>query len=308
MDDERISLQLANGADFNVPLAYLSYLCLRVPQEVDDPALFLARLDKSKRPRDVMYLTNGDSIEGTLAAPARGPVYTMNLGDRKVDTPLDQLAILAVNTELQARPKAKKTFARVITTGGARVHFSTLRVDNSGVQAKLSGKTLFGAMLRIPLSEVAAVSLHRVSAEYLSDLTPKRYQFTPFLGVTWPLVRDAAISGRQLAVGDDFYDKGLAMHAKSHVAYALEGKYRWFEALVGLERSNGGTAQVKISVFLDGKPALTAKTLTGRDPAFPIRLDVRAARELALLVDFGDFGDVRGRVNWADARLLREEK
>ena len=73
-------------------------------------------------------------------------------------------------------------------------------------------------------------------AVYLSDLVPKRYEFTPFfLEIQWPLVPDANVAGRQLSLGNDFYDKGLGMHTKSQVTYALDGNYRWFEARVGLE-------------------------------------------------------------------------
>ena len=36
-----------------------------------------------------------------------------------------------------------------------------------------------------------------------------------------------------------------------------------------------------------------------------IRQDVQDAKELTLVVGFGRYTDVRSRVNWADARLIK---
>jgi hypothetical protein len=303
LDEERLVLRPRQGQELGVPLAYLSYVCLQGPDGVDDPELWLARLDKAARARDAIYLKGGDRIEGTLALPARGPFYTMKLGERSVDTPLEQIAILTMNTEAQARPKPKKTFAHLVTADGARLHFSALRLNSD--RQLLTGKTLFGADLDVPLEQVAALTLRHGPAVYLSDVTPKSYRHTPFLGVKWPLARDAAVTGRQLGVGDDYFDKGLGMHSSSVATFALDGAYNQFEALVGLDESADKPGQAKISVAVDGKIVFGPRELSGRQRSVPIWLDVRKAQELALVVDFGNFGDVSGRVNWADARLVR---
>jgi hypothetical protein len=229
----------------------------------------------------------------------------MNVGDRSVDLALDQMAVWAVNTELQARPKAKKPFAHVVTTSGARLHFTSLQL---GPKGNLKGKTLFGANWELPLDQVAALALRQGQAVYLSDLTPKSYESTPFFGVKWPLVPDRAVTGTQLCLGEDYYDKGLGMHTQSRVTYALGRSYAWFEALVGLDVGASTVGHATISVALDGKAAISRRELTGRQPIFPIRLDVRQARDLTLQVDFGAFGDAQGRVNWADARLIQADR
>jgi hypothetical protein len=303
LEEERLTVRSRQGPELTLPLAYLSYVCLQIPDGLDDPELFLARLDKAARSRDVLYLKGGDGIEGTLTVPARGPVYTMKLGSRSVDTPLDQIAVLTMNTELQSRPKPKKTFAQIVTTDGARLHFSTLRLDAE--RRLLAGKTLFGAEMNLPLEQVAALALRQGPAVYLSDLPTKSYLHTPFLGVAWPLARDTGVTGRQLSIAGDYYDKGLGMHSRSVATFALDGAYTWFEALVGLDESAAKPGQAKISVSLDGKTVFGPRDLSARDGAVPIWLDVGKGRELSLIVEFGNFGDVGGRVNWADARLTR---
>ncbi len=264
---------------------------------------YFSRLQKAKRPRDVLYLKNGDRIEGTLVSPTRGATYTMNLGERSVETPHDQLAVLAVNTELQAQPRTKKTFAHVVTTTGARLHFGNLRLelkDNMFV-----GKTVFGATMKLPLANLAALSLRQGQAVYLSDLVPKSYEFTPFTNINWPLVRDADVNGRQLLVDGQYYDKGLGMHARSRVAYALDGAYEMFEARVGVASEGAKAGEARVSIELDGRAVINRQQLTGGESGLSVRLDVRQARVMTLFVDFGNFGDVQARVNWADARIIR---
>jgi len=303
LEEESLYLVPEKGTEINVPIAFLSYLCLGIPEGTVDPARFLANLKKAKRSRDIIQLKSGDRMEGTLRSPAKGPIYAMSLGDRSVEAPLDQIAIVALNTELQARPKMKKSFAHVVTSAGARFQFSVVRLDPQ--KSTLIGKTFFGATLKVPLAEIAALSLRQGPAVYLSDLTPKKYEFTPYLGLSWPLAADAAITGRQLVVAGDYYDKGLGMHAQSKATYTLDGNFRYFEALVGLAEGTGVYGQARVSVLVDGSAVISRKELTQSNPAFPVRIDVSKGNELSLVVEFGHFGDVQGRVNWADSRLVK---
>jgi hypothetical protein len=300
LDDERLFFHPVHGPEIAVPLAYVTYLCRRVPDDRDDPALFLAQLSKAKRSRDVLYLRGGDSLEGTLVAPARGPSLAIKTGERAIDTPVEQIAVLAMNTELQTRPRPKKTYAHLVLANGARLQFSRLKVD--GARGVLTGQSLSGARLEVPLADVIALTLRGGAMVDLSDLTPTGYTHTPFMGVKWPLALDTSVSGRQLALAGDHFDKGLGIHTQSHVTYSLGGQYRWFEALAGMEGTPDRRGQARLNVLVDGMPIVDRKELSG---IVPLRISVAKARELTLRVEFSDFGDVRGNVNVADARLIK---
>ncbi len=302
IDEDQFSLRAEVGP-ISVPRAYLSYYCRRVPDGIDEPARFLAGLAKAKREHDVLYLTNGDRIEGVLVTPARGPIYAMKVGERMVATPLEQIAVLVANTQLQARPRPKKAFAHVVTKRGDRLQFSALQLSSQ--KDRLSGKTLFGARVQLPLEQVALMTMQNGPVVYLSDLTAKSFVSTPFLGVTWPLALDTDVMGRQLALAGNYYDKGLGMHAAGAVTYALKANDRFFEAIVGVGQGPGPPARAKISVSLDGVAALAVTELSAAQPPLTVRIDLHAAHELTLKVDFGERGDVRARVNWANARLLK---
>jgi hypothetical protein len=312
LDDDRLFFRLdarlhaARAADVSAPLAYVSALVLAAPGGDDDPDQFLARLSSGKRPADLLLLKNGDRIEGKFKDISRDRGCFFDIEGRKVETPLGRVAVLAVNTNLQAKPRVRKPHALLVLQGGGRIHFTSPRLDSEG--NILGGKTLAGFEVELPLNQVVAIDLRQGRAIYLSDLTPKFYEHRPFLGLAWPLAIDRCVADRPLRLGKDTFDKGLGMHAPSRVTYALDSTYRWFETTVGLDARMGKRGQVRVSVLVDGKEHMgcAGKELTGTDPPLPLRVDVRKASELTLVVELGNFGDVQAHVNWADARLIRE--
>src|SRR5438105_83739 len=161
--------------------------------------------------------------------------------------------------------------------------------------------------VRFGAGGLMALDLLGGSAVYLSDLKPLTHEQTPYLGVRWPIGVDAALDGRPLRVGAQAHDKGIALHAQCRVTYRLDGAFRWFEAVVGIDPSAGAKGRARMSVLVDKKayPLGEGKEQTSEDAPLPVRLDVRGAQELTLVVDFGSFADVQGRVHWGAARLLK---
>jgi hypothetical protein len=166
---------------------------------------------------------------------------------------------------------------------------------------------LYGREIRIPLDHVIAVTLHGGSATYLSDLAPAKYEFTPYLGtLRWPYTKDTNVDGGALVLHGDAFEKGIGMHSASRLTYELAKGYRYFEALVGLDDDSGHGGIASVQLVVDGKPRLPAELqITSEEAPRFIRQDVRDAKELTLVVGFGRYADVRSRVNWADARLIK---
>lgn len=299
-------LPLARRSLVRVPLPYVAAIVLGSVEGDHDPDLTLARLRSGKRQADLLLLKNGDRIEGKLKDVAGERGFWLDVEGRKVENTFSHTAILALATAFQARPRAKKPHALVVLEGGGRILFADLRHD---AESKLfAGKTLAGFDAEIPVGQIAAIDIRQGRAVYLSDLTPKSYEHTPFLSLTWPLARDHGVTGLPLRVGKDTFDKGLGMHATSRVTYTLGGAYRWFEATVGLDSRTAKRGQARVSVLVDGKAheACATKELTAVTAPLVLRIDLRKARELTLITDMGKLGDVQARVNWAEARLVHE--
>ena len=100
------------------------------------------------------------------------------------------------------------------------------------------------------------------------------------------------------------------MHTGSRITYGLSPDGVWFEARVGLDDDVGKEGHARIEVLLDSKPQKLAWDgyLTWKNGPRDIRLPVSGAKELILVSDFGNFGDVQGCVDWANARLIKKQK
>jgi hypothetical protein len=77
-------------------------------------------------------------------------------------------------------------------------------------------------------------------------------------------------------------------------------------ARVGLDDVGGRKGSVRVRLLVDGKERdLGLKSDLRHGDVLDIRVDVKGGRELTLIVDFGEGGDVGDHVNWVDARLIR---
>jgi hypothetical protein len=299
-----LPVQAVKDRVLKLPLSAVAVVWLAAPDRVSRPDLFLRRLARGRRARDVLLLRNGDRIEGTLLGLDPTTFRLETEGKKTTTVPRAKVVALAFNTELLSRARPKGIYAQLVLANGARLILAAARLAGGST---LQGKLAPGGWVDVPLTQVAALDFRQGCAVYLSDLKPAGYKHTPFFGVRWPYVTDGSVAGRDLRLGGGTYDKGLGMHSKSRLTYDLRKGYRRFEALVGLDADTGRKGRVRVRVLLDGKPADIGlkKELTAKDRPLRIRLDVTGKRTLTLEVDFGSYGDVQSHVNWADAFLVK---
>jgi hypothetical protein len=283
----------------------VALIWLNPPDSAEDVEVQLRRLLDRRRNRDVLLLRNGDQIDGTITDLDRGSMCRLQVGKKSVQVPFGRIAVVAFNTDLLDKDIPRQLYGHLVLSDGCRLGLASARLEAG--KPSLLGKTLFGGAVAVDATDVVALDVRQGAAVYLSDLTPRSYEHTPFLGQSWPYRKDASVAGRALRLAGGSFDKGLGMHSQSRITYSLERGYRWFEAEVGLDELTGQKGQARIQVLLDGKaaPGAAAVELSGREPPVRLRLDVSQARELTLLVQFARYGDVQAHVNWADARLIK---
>ena len=142
-------------------------------------------------------------------------------------------------------------------------------------------------------------------AVYLSDLPPAAYKHVPFLDLEWPLARDKNVLGYPLRSPDGtLHPKGIGMHSAAVVAWVLNKPYRKLEAELCLDERAGDSGSAVFRVLVDGETRYSSPEIRGGQPPVPISVDVTGARQLRLLVSYGDRGDSRDYANWLDARLV----
>jgi hypothetical protein len=295
----------ANGENgLTLPMSRVALLWLGTPKGTDTSESWQRRLLVGKSPKDLVVLRDGDQIRGNVTALDRAADLKIEAGGRVVRVPFARVAAVAFNGDLLVRTKPKGPYGHLVLANGSRLSVSaaTLAVGATTLLAH----TELGDTLEIPLVDVTGLDVRQGHAVCLSDLTPLDYQHTPYLGVAWPFARDACVTGRPIFLAGSTFDKGVGMHGASRITYALEGKYRWFEALVGLDGHTGQLGRARVRVLVDDKPRTIGREELGvRAGPMPVRLDVRGARRLTLVVDVVRFGDVQAHVNWADARLIK---
>jgi hypothetical protein len=302
--EERLHLRngdLEDGKDVSVPLASVALLWRSAPERAGDAQRLRRQLLAEKRTADVVLLRNGDRLSGVLNG-LDAQKLTLEAGQKTRSVPLAQVAVVALSTDLVEPMRLKGVYGRLVLAGGGRLSVTAPTCAGTHVEAA----TAFGARLRVPLGRVAALDVCGGPAVYLSDLKPAKYEFTPYLDEHWSYAADANAAGRDLLVAGSTYSKGVGMHSQGRLSYALNGAYRRFEALVGLDEHDGADGSVRVRVLADGKALDLGpdRDVTAAAP-LGIGVSVEGVHELTLVVEFGRKGNVGDVVNWADARLLR---
>lgn len=308
LENERLTFEhpdLNGGKTCTLSLGAVRLLWWTNPSE--EPTEVLRRqLLRENRKADLTILANGDRVVGV---PTALDAFRLNLqiadGNRSLE--VKQLACLALNPSL-AEPLPAKGRAyqiRYQNRGGSdssRVTLASLSSDGE----TLSGKTLFGATLVIPLARLHSITVLNGPALFLTDLQPTTTTQTPYLDVRWPVGLDSTPRLRDLRLGETTHDRGLSLMAGTSITYNLEGKYRRLEVTVGLDPRLGRAGAVRLEILRDGKPmSLEQPELIGWRQIRSISVDTTGVKELTLGVQPGRRGTVQGHVNWVEPRLVK---
>jgi hypothetical protein len=186
--------------------------------------------------------------------------------------------------------------------------------DGTAVSGRLSDANAEGIELHAGLGltlllswrEIAAVHVRNERIVYLSDLEPTAARFTPLLNVQWPWRRDRSVSNRELRLNGQNFPRGLGVHARTELVYAIGRRYATFAATIGIDDHVRPRGNVEFRVLGDGRELYGSGALTGRDTPRVIEVPIADVSELTLIVDFGEELDVGDHADWAAARLIRK--
>ncbi|MFO0803752.1 MAG: NPCBM/NEW2 domain-containing protein [Gemmataceae bacterium] len=299
-DDQTLRIRTSiSDADWDVPVAFASLVWLVKPPA--ETPFDLARYSwlPANRNRDFVRFRNGDTASGTFSGFKDEAVLRLKpeAGEERV-FPLEQLSAIAFNPTLARNRKVKGPYARIVLRDGTRLGLTQMVAD----ETILKGKTLFGPSVELPLDQLVSLDVLQGKAAFLADLKPKKVEQTAFLGTTWNWMPNRSVRGEPLRIGDSTFDRGLGTHPRTVLTYDLAGKYKRFDAVVGLEGERG---RATVKVLVDGKEQALPELMTlTAGAAIAVNVDLTGAKELTLMADFGSSGDVQADVNWGDARLV----
>jgi glucose/arabinose dehydrogenase len=115
----------------------------------------------------------------------------------------------------------------------------------------------------------------------------------------------AAGDGRTLTLNKVTYAKGLGVHARSDVRWALGGSCSLMNAVVGVDDEVGSSGSVVFQVFLNGAatPIYDSGVMTGKTATKAVSVNLSAVNTLQLVVTPGIDGNTSDHGDWADARV-----
>jgi hypothetical protein len=292
---------LGGGKPASANLSAIALIWRSPPEEMDDAFSFVRRLLATKRQRDTVILRNGDHVEGIVARLDRERLE-IDVQRKRTRIDMPQVSAIIPSGNLAAPLIPKGASGRVVLSDGSRFAFRGAKLDGTTLQ----GTTLLGPAFTVEVGEIVRLDLRDEKYVPMSFLKPSRYQHTPYLGVSWALGVHGNVAGQALRLDGSFFDRGLGMHSASQVTFALPPGMRFFDSLVGLDEVTGRNGSVRVRVLVDGKEQdIGLKDDLRPGVVLPVRVGVKGARELTLVVDFGEGGDVGDHVNWVDPRLIR---
>jgi len=158
---------------------------------------------------------------------------------------------------------------------------------------------------RLPISAVRRISPASDRVLFLSAAEPTLVDEAPVLGAPLRYRKDRSVNGGPLRMAGRRYRRGLGVHSRSVLEFALAGQYASFATVIGLDESSRGKGGVTFRVLADGKE-LFAKNMTSSDQPQPVSLPMDGVEVLRLEVGYGPDGlDFSDHANWADARVTK---
>jgi hypothetical protein len=277
---------------------------------------------------DLLIRAGGDRITGLLKSVTPDQVV-FDVDGKGLRVATRDVAALYL-TRVQEPPARPETLLAVVTArDGSCLTGALTAADADGLRLRtLYPDSASGEprVCRLPSAELASLYFKNGRCIYLSDLDPRtveEYSFIepaqqapadPGLAFPFPFRRDRTVNPelpRPITLRGRVFRKGLGVHSRSALTYDLGGRYKRFLATIGVDDevlAHGADAyggSVVFQVWIDGRKVHDSGIVTAREPARDLDVPVGGARELKLLVDFGNDFDVLDHADWAGARLIR---
>ncbi|HTL51411.1 MAG TPA: NPCBM/NEW2 domain-containing protein, partial [Planctomycetota bacterium] len=252
---------------------------------------------------DFVLLPNQDSVAGKLNLPS--------WKDRTVTVDVDGQAREfkgedAVGVRLQVL--AEKVVPPALHVEVTLIDGSLLTGLLDGVDKGKLVVDVQGAKLGFLTGAIRSIHVVGSRMKYLSELEPsekEEYPLLKSLPTAFPMHKNRTSAGKPILLNSKPYESGLGVHAYSHLTYSLNQQYEMFYTLVGIDDNMAKPGKIQYQVLVDGEVKKTGALSSHKADA--VEVDVKGARKLELIVNFGDDNDQGDSVVWANARLIKKE-
>ncbi len=204
---------------------------------------------------------------------------------------------------------------------GARLPVAKIAVEQARVTIQSPG----GLKFSFTLDSLQAADYSHGKLTYLSDLKPIQQRWTPRIGLPESAElarqqglprRDQSFTGSPLSLrwppeklsspGGVLktYDKGLAIRSRTQLRYRLPRNMSRFVTVAGIDPLTAKEGRVTLEIFADKQSVWHGDILGGAAP-LEIQVELGGAKELRIVVDYGDNLDFGDRLHLAEARFTK---
>lgn len=176
--------------------------------------------------------------------------------------------------------------------------------DAKKIQLKLGT----GDAVSFYICSVREIRFHSDRVLYLDQLQPTGFESQSMGLARWPWRANRSVANRPMKIADQSFERGVGMHSQSTLTYDLPPDCTKLVAIIGIDAAADELGNAIFRVLVDQKEIFNSGPVRRQDRPRPITIDLPAASQLQLVVDYGDNLDIGDQANWADARLIRTVK
>jgi hypothetical protein len=293
----------------NQVVVFPSNRLLYMIRDLSDPKLnqdFRGILSKRGK-RDIWILHKDkdqllDGIPGTFGkADDKGETieFEMESGDKTVSIANARLygMIFAPPNDM----KISQTICRVVDVNGNAIVAGSIAISE---KKSVVVETVTGVKLEYPaLAGIARLDFGAGAVQYLSNLNPSKLIQSSTEGIAEPYRRDRNLDNDDIKIGGIKYPKGLALHSRTELTYDLDGQYKIFEAVAGVDDCVEGESKVTLTIEGDFKQILKEVIKKGDKPR-ALSLPIATVKKLTITVE-SDFLDLGNQVDLAGAKVRK---
>lgn len=305
------------GADLELRTRLIRAVRFRPAQEAVD-ALWQAQLE-AKAEGDLIVIrktskTATDAASSVVLDRQAGVIHEVTDATVQLELDGDKIPVKRERLEglLYFHPSERELpdpLCVVEEHSGTRWQLKSIKIADDVGQFETTG----GLSVSVPLPRIKRLDFSKGNVLQLSEVDPESVEWAPFflskaavqsLTKLYQPRRDRSFDGGPLQLGNQSYEKGLAVHSRTQMVFRVPKGFRRFQALVGIDDRVREAGHVKLVVQADGK-TLFDEPVTGKDKPRELDLDIAGCRRLTILVDFGEELDIADHLNLCNARITK---
>jgi hypothetical protein len=283
-----------------IPLESLLGLVMSTPAEAETLEEWWDRVLAAPRRTEVLWLANGDRLAGGFLGLDDRRVK-LQIDGKPVDVERSGIVAIGFDPAVAKYPRPEDAFVEIALKDGTR-----LGVQGATLQDHLVAvRTRFGRTIRFPLGELSRIHVRGPGIVYLTERQPIRAKYIPYVGPTREFRSDRSVRGGTFRLAGQSFDRGIGTQSRTILAYEIKPGDRRFQALVGVDDRAGPLGSVVFRVLTDSAERFKSPPLTENDAPRAVDVDLKGAKHLILITEYGDRGDVRDLADWVEARIIR---